>query len=171
MKRTHTFRAATSVPLSSLTRSPADGAQVASVRMPWPSRPQRRHDPRPAFSRVLRLGFFWAVGLLLACAACKPKQDIKQKCSKKTMCAAGFKCEKSDGGPVSGPLDVGECEKDPCAATVPCEKPQQAQHPKEPCINDLIEACDLHDPNKFCKCVSTTNNQGPVTTTNTPTTG
>ncbi len=40
-----------------------------------------------------------------------------------------------------------------------------------PCINDLVEACDLHDPNKFCKCVSTTNTQSHVTTTDTPTTG
>jgi len=117
-----------------------------------------------------RAGFFLALGLLLACAACKPEQDIKKDCSTKTKCSAGYKCEKIDGAPVSGPLDVGKCEKDHCAVTVPCEKPQHAQHPQEPCINNLVEACDLHDPNKFCQCVSTTNNQSQVTG-NTPTTG
>jgi len=150
----------------------ATPARPASPRAPWLRRPQRGHSLPAEVSNAQRSrgGFFLAVGLLLACAACKPEQDPKQKCSAKTKCATGFKCE-NDGRPVSGPLDVGECEKDHCAVTVPCEKPQHAQHPKEPCINDLVEACDLHDANKFCKCVSTTNNQSHVTTSNTPTTG
>lgn len=191
-------RAAATVPLFSLVCSSDDGAQAsstsivaerdpggttsqtpratttwtASPRAPWLRPPQHRPSLPAEASKPERSrgGLSWAVGLLLACAACKPVQDIKQKCSTKTKCSAGFKCEK-DGGPVSGPLDVGECEKDHCAVTVPCEKPQHAQHPEMPCINDLVETCDLHDPNKFCKCVSTTNTQSHVTTTDTPTTG
>ncbi len=106
-------------------------ARTASPRTPWLRRLQRRPSLPAEASKAERSrgGLSWAVGLLLACAACKPVQDIKQKCSTQTKCSAGFKCEK-DGGPVSGPLDVGECEKDHCAVTVPCEKPQHAQHPK-----------------------------------------
>lgn len=113
------------------------------------------------------------LGLILgSIGACKQQKEAKDKCSTQTKCSAGYKCVNvKGGGPVSGPLDVGECEEDPCAVTVPCEKPQPSQHPQEPCINDLVEACDLHNPNKFCKCISTTNNQGQVTTGNTPTTG
>ncbi len=142
--------------------------------------PGRLHHPRrqhrlPADACIVqrgRAGCFVALGLLLACAACKPAKDPKQSCSTQTKCSAGYKCEKEDsGGHVSGPLDVGKCEKDPCAVTVPCEKPQHSTHPQEPCVNDLVEACDLHDPNKFCKCVSTLPNEGHVTTGNTPTTG
>lgn len=119
-----------------------------------------------------RAGHFLALGLLLAFAACKPEKDVKQNCSTQTKCSSGFKCVKDGGGgPVSGPLDVGTCENDTCAVTVACEKPQHAKHPQTPCINDLVEACDLHDPNHFCKCVSTTNNEAKVTTGNTPTTG
>jgi hypothetical protein len=112
-----------------------------------------------------------ALGLLLACAACKPEQEVKQSCSTQTKCAAGYKCEKEGGGPVTGPLDAGKCERDTCAVTVHCEKPQHSQHPQTPCINDLVEACDVHDPNHFCKCVSTTNNEAKVTAGETPTTG
>lgn len=109
--------------------------------------------------------------MLFASTACNKEKPVTEtKCSTQTKCSAGFKCEQDDGAPVSGPIDVGKCKKDPCAVTVPCEKPQHAQHPQEPCINNLVEACDLHDPNKFCQCVSTTNNQSQVTG-NTPTTG
>lgn len=119
-------------------------------------------------------GSFWVLGLFLALGgACGPKDKPADKCSAKTMCSAGFKCEKKDGSPISGPLDVGECKPDPCTVTVPCEKPQPSQHPNDPCINDRVESCDVHDPNKFCGCVSTKGNQIPVppTTGATPTTG
>ena len=108
-----------------------------------------------------------------ALAAChKEPPPIKEKCSTQTKCKAGFKCVNvNGGGPVTGPTDLGVCEQDPCAVTVPCETPQHATHPNEPCVNDLVEACDLHNPNKFCKCQSTLPNQGTVTTGNTPTTG
>ncbi len=114
----------------------------------------------------LVLGLFLALG-----SACKKDDKPAEKCSTQTKCSAGFKCEQANGSPVSGPLDVGECLPDPCAVTVPCEKPQHSTHPQTPCINELIEACDMHDPNHFCKCVSTTNNNANVTTGNTPTTG
>jgi hypothetical protein len=117
-------------------------------------------------------GCLLIVGLLLTQVACKQEKEVKQKCSTQTKCTGGFKCEKENGGgPVTGPLDVGFCEKDICAITVACEKPQHSQHPQKPCLGDEVEVCDLHDPNHFCKCASTTNNEAKATTGNTPTTG
>lgn len=104
--------------------------------------------------------------------ACKEKKESKDKCSTQTKCSGGYKCVNvKDGGPVVGPLDVGTCEEDTCAVTIACEKPQHSQHPQTPYINDLVEVCDLHDPNHFCKCASTTSNEAKLTSGNTPTTG
>ena len=48
-------------------------------------------------------------GLILALGgACGPKDKPADKCSVKTKCAAGYKCEKIDGSPVIGPLDEGQ---------------------------------------------------------------
>jgi len=139
----------------------------------------RRRRSRPSLAaeamvRSSRAGWFLAVGLVLglsgACSKDKPVE--KAKCSTQTKCKAGYKCVNVDGGgPVVGPLDLGVCEEDPCTVLVPCETPQHATHPKEPCVNDLVEMCDVHHPNSFCKCQSTLPNQGVVTTGNTPTTG
>lgn len=138
----------------------------------------RRRRSRPSLPAEVsmvhtsRAGCFLGVGLILACVAChKEPPTVEKNCSTQTKCSAGYKCEKEDGSPVSGPLDVGKCKEDPCAVTVPCETPQHATHPKEPCVNDLVEMCDVHHPNSFCKCQSTLPNQGVVTTGNTPTTG
>ena len=120
-----------------------------------------------------RAVWIFSLGLMVvSSSACKEQKEAKDQCSTKTACRGGYKCVNvKGGGPVIGPLDVGTCEEDRCAVTVPCEKPQHAKHPQTPCINDLVEACDLHDHNDFCHCVSTTNNQAQVTAGNTPTTG
>ena len=140
----------------------------------------RRRGGRPtlpekgSMGRSSQAGWVLAVGLVLGLSgACsKEPPDIKQKCSIHTKCKAGYKCVNvNDGGPVINPTDLGECEEDPCAVTVPCETPQHHTHPNEPCVNDLVEACDLHNPNKFCECQSTLPHQAEVTTGNTPTTG
>jgi hypothetical protein len=97
------------------------------------------------------MGWFLVAGLLLTGAACKEKPDTTKKCSKQMKCEGGFKCEKEDGsGPITGSGEVGICVKDPCAITVPCEKPIHSQPKTELCLDDEVIVCDHHDPHKFC---------------------
>lgn len=153
------------------------GPRITGTPSPsWLRRPGSRPSlPAEAMFRSNRAGWVLAVGLILglsgACSKDKPGEQ-PMKCSTQTKCKAGYKCVNvNGGGPVTGPLDLGECEEDPCTVLVPCETPQPAMHPNEPCINDLVEMCDVHHPKKFCKCQSTLPNQGVVTTGSTPTTG
>jgi hypothetical protein len=164
-----------------LAKQPDKEARPAVLNLDAPDLVRlRRRDGRPnlpakvSMGHSSRAGWVLAVGLVLGLSgACsKEKREPLAKCSTHTKCKAGYKCVNlNGGGPVTGPTDLGECQEDPCAVTVPCETPQHATHPNEPCVNDLVEACDLHNPNKFCKCQSTLPNQGVVTTGNTPTTG
>ena len=82
--------------------------------------------------------------------------DPKDKCSAKTACPAGYKC---DYGEETGQYAVGRCEYEVCGLTETCKKPQACLPAQEAAM------CDKIDNDKFCECVRPLSQDVPSTPT------
>lgn len=103
------------------------------------------------------------VTLLLGCT--KPNErdpEPEDKCSTKTACPAGHKCDFGSQNP-SDPTAIGRCKYQVCGLTELCEKPQACLAGQETAM------CDKENNDKFCGCVRPNSQDVPGTPT--PTTG
>lgn len=87
--------------------------------------------------------------------------EAERKCSTKTACPAGYKCDFGSENP-SDPTVIGRCEYVECGLTELCKKPQACLPGKETAM------CDKENNENFCGCVGPNSQDVPP---DPPTTG